>query len=32
MGSLYLFTLQEALKVGHFTGFALKIRITFIQN
>ena len=32
MGSTYLFTLQQALKVGYFTGYALKIRITFIQN
>ena len=32
MGSPYLCTLQQALKVGYFTGCALKIRITFIQN
>ena len=28
MGSPYLFSLQQALKVGYFTGCALKIRIT----
>ena len=32
MGSLCLFTRQRALKMGIFTGCALKIRITFIQN
>ena len=32
MGSPYLFTLQQALKVRYFTGCALKIRITFIQS
>ena len=32
MGSPYLFTLQQALKVRYFTGCAIKIRITFTQN
>ena len=32
MGSPCLFTRQQALKMGIFTVFALKIRITFIQN
>lgn len=32
MGSPCLFTRQRALKMGIFTGCALKIRITFIQN
>ena len=32
MGSPCLFTRQQALKMGIFTGCALKIRITFIQN
>ena len=32
MGSPYLFTLQQAVKVGNFTGCALKIQITIIQN
>ena len=32
MGSLCLFTRQQALKWGIFTGCALKIRISFVQN
>ena len=32
MGSPHLLTLQQALKVGYFTGCVLKIRITFMQN
>ena len=32
MRSPYLFALQQALKVGYFTGCAFKIRITFTQN
>ena len=32
MGSPCLFTRQRALKMGYFTGCALKIRITFIQS
>ena len=32
MGSPCLFTCQQAFKMGHFTGCALKIRIIFMQN
>ena len=32
MGSPCLFTRQQALKLGYFTGCAFKIRIHFSQN